>query len=302
MSTVGFYTVIDPRSSDNTSGGPQTAKNIIRYIKECGYTVDVITPTLGFVDPSSYTFNVYQDVFNDPDGSPWFAHEQMNEMLHTDIPFLFSECSLTACTTAPYADLKAEGTDISPFSSQFMSKAVKFIVASPKHGIDIENWCDTTFDNIYPYLFEVDTKKFKNLSLSRNIEYLTVGTLNKYKGTDLVIAEYGDMGLKIVGYGETPAHQTKAEYLGKIPNENLPNIYNKSKNFVHFPRCKESFGIAVAEAALCGCNLIVNENVGAMSFGVDLSDPNIYKESADNFRTMIENEFGKVESLSTSYS
>ena len=79
-------------------------------------------------------------------------------------------------------------------------------------------------------------------------------------------------------------------YLGPVPYDQVPIYMNRAKNFVFLPRWPEPQGRVVAEAALCGCNIIGNENVGALSFGADLTDPSYYKGVEDAF-------WKKVESL-----
>jgi hypothetical protein len=39
---------------------------------------------------------------------------------------------------------------------------------------------------------------------------------------------------------------------------------------------------------LCGCRIIGNENVGALSFDMDLSDPRVYVEVEDKFWEILE--------------
>lgn len=287
-----FYTIINPSNSDNTSGGPQAANSIINNIKKCGYSVEIVTPNTNFKDPDSSLFNVYHDMFNDPSGSPWFSQDNMNAMLNSPTPFLFSECAYTACNTAPYGDLKKGGTDLTPISRKFMTKAARFIVASPMHGEQIRVLSGVDLQNIYPYLVEVDSKKFFDTNQERDIEYITVGAMNWWKGTDRIIDDYGSKGLKVIGYGDQFPNNTEAEFLGKIPNSEMPRFYNRSKSFVHTPRWKESFSITTAEAFLCGCRVIVNENVGAMSFNKDLSNPDTYTESVEKLQEMIIGEFG----------
>jgi hypothetical protein len=48
----------------------------------------------------------------------------------------------------------------------------------------------------------------------------------------------------------------------------------------------------VVEAALSGCNLIVNENVGAMSFPFDIAEPLNIQESASLFWDELEVKIG----------
>jgi glycosyltransferase involved in cell wall biosynthesis len=58
---------------------------------------------------------------------------------------------------------------------------------------------------------------------------------------------------------------------GYRPKEEIFECYNKYKYFMHIPQHQEAFGRAVGEAFLCGCDLIVNDRVGAMSYGWDYS-------------------------------
>ena len=292
MSKAYFYTIIDPLESDNTSGGPQAAKSIISNVENCGYSVEIITPKTSFLEPENSSFNIYHDMFNDPHGSSWFTSDQIRRLKYTSTPFFFSECAYTACTTSPYGDTSFGGQNLIPLTSYLMKKAVKFITASPMHGKTIEGFVGSPLKNIYPYLVEVNTRIFKEKGIKKDIEYLTVGAMNKWKGTDIACKKYGDE-LVVIGYGDVNLIKNNASFIGKIPNEDLVDWYNRSKNFVHLPTWKESFSITTAEAFLCGCNVIVNENVGAMSFNEDLSNPDTYKKSVSLFKEMVEREIGR---------
>ena len=51
------------------------------------------------------------------------------------------------------------------------------------------------------------------------------------------------------------------------------------KNFIFLPQWPEPFGRVVAEAAMCGCEIIGNSNIGALSYKKDLSSPLTYKNN-----------------------
>lgn len=57
--------------------------------------------------------------------------------------------------------------------------------------------------------------------------------------------------------------------VGYVPREVIYENYNRYKYFIHIPRHSESFGRAVGEAYLSGCQLIVNQKVGACSYNWD---------------------------------
>jgi len=286
---VVFYTIIDPTGNDGTSGGPQTALNIINNIESLGFSVSICTPRVEFKDPNESAFNVYHDIFNDPIGSYWFSIDDQSSLLNSKTPYIFSECAYTGCTTKPYGDDIYEINPLSNLTRQFLINAKVSMFASPLHRDEFERFMNQPIENSFLYAREIDTSKFNNLGANRDIEYFTVGAINHWKGTDLVVAQYKDQGLHVAGYGSTTLKDVV--YLGRVPHDELPEIYNRTKNFVHFPRCKEAFGRTVAEAALCGCNIIGNENVGALSFGKDLSDPSFYSDSKNSFLQMIKDNF-----------
>lgn len=293
MGLVYFYTIINPFDSDNTSGGPQAAKNIIRHIESLGNNVEVVTPLTEFKDPNDSDFNVYQDIFNDPIGSKWFSIDQYSELLNSSKPFAMSECAYTACTTAPYGDEKNPTQNIREFTRPFFVKATKVITASPMHGNEIAKKLGIQTSNFYDYLCEVDTELFRSEGKNRDIENITVGAINYWKGSDTIASVLKEK-IHFVGYGEINLileHGSK--YLGKIAHDQMPELYNRSSHFVHLPRWKESFSITACEAALCGCHLLLNDNVGALSFDKDLTSVETYHESGVNFRDMIEKTFVK---------
>jgi hypothetical protein len=63
---------------------------------------------------------------------------------------------------------------------------------------------------------------------------------------------------------------------------------NRAKHFVFLPRWPEPQGRVVTEAALCGCQLITNQNVGATSFPFDIANPANFAGANDEFWDAIE--------------
>ena len=47
-------------------------------------------------------------------------------------------------------------------------------------------------------------------------------------------------------------------YLRMLKNELLPSVYNTSKSLFFSPQQDETFGRTVAEAIICGCNIITD--------------------------------------------
>ena len=290
MEYAGFYTILDPFKSDNTSGGPQTYKNIIKYVESFGINVKVVTPGDEFINPNEFKFNIYQDLFNDPVGSKWFTPEEYKVLGDSSKRFAVSECGYTACTTSPYADTTFDGTFVQKISRPIFEKSHKIITASPLHSRTISKLMGDLSGDFYAYLAEVDFENFKNTNQERTISVLTVGAMNHWKGTDLCCEKYGE-DLVVAGYGDHNVLKNNSKFMGKVKHEDMPQLFNISKTYTHLPRWKEPFSISTAEAFLCGCLVDVNENVGAMSFGKDLSNTEVYVESANDFKQMIKENF-----------
>ena len=134
----------------------------------------------------------------------------------------------------------------------------------------------------------IDWERFTNQGLKRDIPYLFVGALGEAKGLETLRKEYGNEDLHLIGATvgkEPPAFGT---WHGKVPYEEIPRLMNRAQTFVFKPRWPEPQGRVVVEAALCGCKLETNTQVGATSFGFDLADPNNLKGAAEEFWETLE--------------
>jgi glycosyltransferase involved in cell wall biosynthesis len=118
----------------------------------------------------------------------------------------------------------------------------------------------------------IDTSRFYNRGIERDIDYLFVGVISEAKGLDAMREQYGDKDLWLVGGISSDVKLDFGRHVPHVAYDEVPLYMNRAKNFVFLPRWPEPQGRVVAEAALCGCNIIGNENVGALSFDMDLSD------------------------------
>lgn len=156
------------------------------------------------------------------------------------------------------------------------------VYVSPLHQKTIERVLG--FSSIgHSYVLKplIDSSVFYNRHVDRDIDYLFVGVIGEAKGLSYLREQYRDKNIHFVGKispGETLDFGT---YHGVVPYEKIPEYMNRAKNFVFFPRWPEPQGRVVVEAALCGCNLITNDKVGATSFPFDISEPTNF-EAADN--------------------
>jgi hypothetical protein len=127
------------------------------------------------------------------------------------------------------------------------------------------------------FLPSVDTDRFKNLHLKRDIAFLSYGGQSAAKGYHNIMKHFPKGSVIFIG-GQSAelVKEGDGHWLGAIPGEMMPKLLNRTQNYIHLPQMPEPFSLVVVEAALCGCNLIVNSLVGATSWNLDLKNPHSY--------------------------
>ncbi len=133
----------------------------------------------------------------------------------------------------------------------------QFVANSNYVKARIEKYYDKDSTVIYA---PVNVEQYK-VSRQREEYYLIVGRQVAYKRLDLAVDAFNELGLplKVAGTGEEIAkHRPRAkaniEFLGRVPDEMLPELYGKAKAFV-FP-AEEDFGIVPVEAMANGTPVI----------------------------------------------
>ena len=134
----------------------------------------------------------------------------------------------------------------------------------------------------------IDSTVFYNQQLERDIEYLFVGVIGEAKGLAAMRERFADTDIHFVGKIAPGEKLDFGTWHGSVPYNEIPNFMNRAKHFVFLPRWPEPQGRVVTEAALCGCKLITNQNVGATSFPFDISDPVNFDRAHDEFWDAIE--------------
>lgn len=134
----------------------------------------------------------------------------------------------------------------------------------------------------------IDTSRFFNRGIERDIDYLFVGVISEAKGLDSMRKQYGNKNIWLLGKVSPDVTLDFGRHVPHVPYDEVPLYMNRAKNFVFLPRWPEPQGRVVAEAALCGCNIIGNENVGALSFDMDLSDAANYTGVEADFWDRVE--------------
>lgn len=162
------------------------------------------------------------------------------------------------------------------------------VFLSPLHKNTTERVLGSPLGNSFILKPTIDTSLFRNSDQRRDIEYLFVGLICEAKGLAEMRQRFGDSDIHLIGPKAPDAQLDFGRYLGRIPNGQLPGWMQRARNFVFLPRWPEPQGRVVAEAALCGCNIIGNGNVGALSFHFDLSDPAQYTDAEAEFWKVVE--------------
>jgi len=166
------------------------------------------------------------------------------------------------------------------------------VFVSPLHQHIISGFFgNEIIGNYFNLKQRIDSKVFYNRYTERDIDNLFVGVISEAKGWYEMRRRFlGTGNITFVGSAARGIKIDFGYHIPYIPNEEIPLWMNRAKNFVFLPRWPEPAGRVVVEAALCGCNLILNENVGIMSFGSDLRDPK-------NFENPEEELWDKIESI-----
>lgn len=158
------------------------------------------------------------------------------------------------------------------------NNALLNIFLSPLHLKMIERVLGQTLrNNAYLLPPIIDTSIFYNQNIERDIDYLFVGVIGEAKGFNTMKELYFDKNIYLIGRKEDNVNLNFGVHIPHIPYSNVPQYMNRSKNLVMLPRWPEPQGRVVSEAALCGCKIIGNDNVGALSFNADLANPEFYK-------------------------
>jgi glycosyltransferase involved in cell wall biosynthesis len=112
---------------------------------------------------------------------------------------------------------------------------------------------------------QIDTSRFRPLGRDRDFDVLYVGTISRPKGYYNLLRRFGPDRLTLAG--KSVLHEpVQGNYLGPVSYDDLPELYNRARIFAHLPEWYEPMGRTVVEAALCGCELVLNERVGVASY------------------------------------
>ena len=98
------------------------------------------------------------------------------------------------------------------------------------------------------------------LTLVPSVRKLAPDALMKY------LNEHPDRNLLLVGQCTEALPPARVEYLNKVPSKEMAKLYTRCEFMLHQPLQKWAGDRVFFEAMLCGCECIVNENVGHASW------------------------------------
>jgi glycosyltransferase involved in cell wall biosynthesis len=176
-----------------------------------------------------------------------------------------------------------------PLVQKLFARSALNIYASPLHRKTIERILgEAVGREAFVLKPTVDSTVFYDRNIERDIDYLFVGVIGEAKGLNAMRERFCEADIHFVGKVATGEKLDFGTYHGSVPYSEIPAFMNRAKHFVFLPRWPEPQGRVVVEAALCGCKLITNQNVGATSFPFDIANPASFAGASEAFWEAIE--------------
>ena len=302
---INFISQIDPLRFDG--GGERTDRSLIAAGRDRGYDIRVSSayPTAQYDlldDPDLY---ILSGIHNQPSARTHIDRQLIDGIIR-DKPYIHIDHAYTDVCDLPYLPCNGE-TDgkscrhklsvrtqshrmhkrlgcFAASTREMYRRSLLNVFLAPLHKRVIEGIVGAeSLGRTFLVRPMIDTSVFFDRSLPRDIDNLFVGSLTEAKGMAHLKERYPEENVTLAGNQGLGVDATFGRQLGFVPQEELPLLMNRALNFVFLPRWPEPMGRVVVEAALCGCNLIVNGNVGAVSFDFDLADPAGLAGAADEF-------------------
>jgi glycosyltransferase involved in cell wall biosynthesis len=236
-------------------GAQQTTAELIR---RCPYDIDLALPaTIDGFDLEAFDLLIVSNC-------KFFSRPQLERILAHRC-FIKHERDYYNLVHDDHVDIR----------KAMFEKARAAVFLSPGHAMQFQaehpdiDWSGVNLAVSPP---PVDPAKFNPWGSRRRPVYAFTAALHQHKGVDnFVNMARLNPGMKFEAYGRGPLRPQleevdNIEYKGTIPFEDMPDLFNEVAGFVHLPNWLEPYGRAAAEARLCGCEVVVNDRVGAATF------------------------------------
>jgi glycosyltransferase involved in cell wall biosynthesis len=318
---INIVSYLDPYHYNG--GGEYISRQVIDFLRSEGHSIKISSVRPNQFDFNwNSDLDILIDIFNYPGlrgGGAWrkFENNFLKKIINKgkfvhmtnaytdicDLPYLPCNGEVNSCCkfkSSLFTDLLLSRKIISKCSLnnsiriELFSKSLINIFLSPLHkdtinksiykfGLDLNYLNDKSFI-LKPV---VDSTIFYNKNHYRDIDYLFVGVISEAKGFYNLKKLYKNENVHFVGDNQVGKDLDFGTYHGKVNKKDLSDIYNRTKSFLYLPRWPEPQGMVVIEAAMCGCKIISNENVGALSFNFDLSNPQNFINSLPDLMSEI---------------
>jgi len=303
---INYVAFLDPFY--NSGGGEMVLRELLNTGKERGHDIRMQT-----CSPLKYKFfenpdiTILADIFNCPGKRPYFKHNKIEEIIE-NVPYIHFDNAYVDICDLDYLPCNGNNKDICPHKgfgswkyhikkktikrscfanskivNKIYQKSLANYFVSPLHKKIVCKILEINHEKCFVLRPIIDVNKFKNKNNERGITNLFVGVISEAKGYNSMKREYFDKDITLIGKSTIKEEIKFGNWLGEIKYDEIPEYMNKAKNFIYKPRWPEPQGRVVVEAALCGCNLKLNDNVGASSFDFDISNPENYVGAKEEF-------------------
>ena len=294
---INFISYLNPFI--HHGGGEQITSTLITEGRNRGHRIKVV-----HIDPikdeynENTDINILWDIYNCPEKFNRFADEWINRVIKSPTPYIYGTggyedlCSLgtlpcmgeinttNECTVRKDHDTFGPGGINRPFPvscpvkrrAQLLTDARLCIFFSKQHR-DLTEQMVGPLNSLVAMPPITGLEKFKDEGKFRDIDLVSYGGHLEYKGFFNIKEAFPDRDVHFIGDGPTALPQIYkfGKILGKVPLDVMPQFLNRVRTFVHMPRWPEPFGMTTLQAALCGCEVIENENSNVLK-GWDLPD------------------------------
>ena len=310
---INIVSYLDPYQYNG--GGEYISRQLVDFLKFEEHNINIASVRPGRMDFNwNSDFDILIDIFNYPGlrgGGAWrkFENNFLKKIINKG-KFLHMTNAYTDICDLPYLPCNGEIDHLCKYKSglftnllvsrkhvlecslnnsirtDLFSKSLINIFLSPLHKEIINKslikiGLDSDYLNKKSFVLKpvVDNTVFYNKNQTRDIDYLFVGVISEAKGFYNLKKQYKEENIHFVGDNQVGEDLDFGTYHGKLNKKDLADIYNRANVFLYFPRWPEPQGMVVIEAAMCGCKIISNNNVGALSFDFDISNPKNFENS-----------------------
>jgi glycosyltransferase involved in cell wall biosynthesis len=167
-----------------------------------------------------------------------------------------------------------------PFIKEIFKNAMCVYYLSPLHRKEHYRMGLERADDWY-MPSPIDGKLFKIIPGIERVKdsVIYTGGFSIHKGIENIL-EYArnnpEKNIDLVGWvdhdGVVSNLPDNVHTIDTVKYSKVPELLNSYEYFIHLPNWVEPFGRSVAEALMCGCKMITNENIGMLSYKWNFSN------------------------------